>query len=193
MLTLEAHGRRDDIDGLDVTRTVGWFTAHYPIAVHDDPDPGSTLKSVKEALRTTPGGGTGYLALRHLDHDDEIRRQAQPEIIVNYLGRALDRPRDAVFTLVPEEPVGSRHADDDRLFPIEVVASVVGGALVIECRYSPAAHDRATMARLVDEIRTSLISLVGHCCDAGIGGFTPSDFPEAGLDQGALDEFLAEL
>ncbi|MBW4511509.1 MAG: hypothetical protein KME64_34125 [Scytonematopsis contorta HA4267-MV1] len=31
LIDLEGHGRVDDIDGIDVSRTVGWFTSIYPV------------------------------------------------------------------------------------------------------------------------------------------------------------------
>ncbi|MFD0395643.1 condensation domain-containing protein [Streptomyces nogalater] len=37
-LDLEGHGREDLLDGVDLTRTVGWFTTVHPVAL-DVPDP----------------------------------------------------------------------------------------------------------------------------------------------------------
>jgi hypothetical protein len=36
----------------------------------------------------------------------------------------------------------------------------------------------------------ALRELIEHCCSAGVGGATPSDFPLAGLDQATLDRFI---
>ena len=41
--------------------------------------------------------------------------------------------------------------------------------------------------------RPSLGLLVEHCCAPGAGGYTPSDFPLAGLDQAALDLIQQQL
>jgi hypothetical protein len=35
--------------------------------------------------------------------------------------------------------------------------------------------------------------LIEHCCRPGVGGYTPSDFPLAGLDQAALDALQQRL
>jgi hypothetical protein len=39
-IDLEGHGREDILDGVDLSRTVGWFTTLYPVAltVDDEPD-----------------------------------------------------------------------------------------------------------------------------------------------------------
>ncbi|MFQ3490906.1 hypothetical protein, partial [Enterobacter asburiae] len=78
---LEGHGRDEDIvrgDGaahVDLTRTVGWFTTVFPVALEIDtaaPDLEASgelalvLKSVKEQLRRVPNAGFGYGALRYL-------------------------------------------------------------------------------------------------------------------------------
>src|SRR5205814_3878718 len=58
LIGMEGHGREDILDGtgLDVSRTVGWFTAEYPLAlsVPERGDWGAVLKSVKEQVRAVP-------------------------------------------------------------------------------------------------------------------------------------------
>ncbi|HEY4454056.1 MAG TPA: condensation domain-containing protein, partial [Pseudonocardiaceae bacterium] len=56
LIGLEGHGRQEVVPGVDVSRTVGWFTAEYPLALSISPttDIGSALKSVKEQLRAVP-------------------------------------------------------------------------------------------------------------------------------------------
>src|SRR5262249_37688023 len=80
LLTLEGHGREDVLDGVDVSRTVGWFTSQFPVAL-ELPATGwdATLKSVKETLRAVPHRGMSFEALRYLrpcaglDHVPEPR------------------------------------------------------------------------------------------------------------------------
>ena len=35
-LALEGHGREDVIEGVDISRTVGWFTTVYPVVLTDE-------------------------------------------------------------------------------------------------------------------------------------------------------------
>ena len=57
LIDCEGHGRETgQITGTDLSRTIGWFTTIYPIALHLPPgDWGTTLKSVKEQLRAILG------------------------------------------------------------------------------------------------------------------------------------------
>ena len=50
LVALEGHGREEILDRIDLSRTVGWFTTMFPVALHARPDSdlGELLKSVKE-------------------------------------------------------------------------------------------------------------------------------------------------
>ena len=87
LVSLESHGRDEDVlPGADLSRTVGWFTAVYPVRIDltglgvDTP---TVVKSVKEQLRTTPGSGIGYGLLRRAG----MLTGPEPQIGFNYLGK----------------------------------------------------------------------------------------------------------
>src|SRR5262249_23473284 len=55
---LEGHGREEMEEGLDLSRTVGWFTNLYPVLLPaGGSDLGAALQAVKEHLRAIPGRG----------------------------------------------------------------------------------------------------------------------------------------
>ncbi|MGA2596345.1 MAG: amino acid adenylation domain-containing protein, partial [Bryobacteraceae bacterium] len=111
---LEGHGR-EEIAGLNITRTVGWFTVHYPIRLdtrHNE-DIADKLKSIKEQLRAVPGGGLGYGLLRYWGADPERRKSLQHSATVsfNYLGQ-LDSmlPREGLFQAAQESKGSTQSA-----------------------------------------------------------------------------------
>ena len=68
LVDVEGHGREQVVAEVDVSRTVGWFTSHYPVRL--DPGAamlrrwpgaslGAVLKSVKEQVRAVPDNGLG--------------------------------------------------------------------------------------------------------------------------------------
>jgi non-ribosomal peptide synthase protein (TIGR01720 family) len=59
--------------------------------------------------------------------------------------------------------------------------------------YSENLHRAATIERLAQAYRDELRSLIAHCLSPEAGGYTPSDFPSAGLDQRGLDALIAQL
>src|SRR5262249_12441691 len=68
LVHLEGHGREELFEGVDLTRTVGWFTSLYPVRLDSaaDADLRGRLRSVREQLARVPGNGIGYGLLRHL-------------------------------------------------------------------------------------------------------------------------------
>jgi hypothetical protein len=64
------------------------------------------------------------------------------------------------------------------------------GDLVFEWYYSANVHHAETVQRIADEHVRALRELIEHCLTPGAGGFTPSDFPLAGLDQSTLDALI---
>src|SRR5207253_1356835 len=93
LITLEGHGREELLDGVDLSRTVGWFTTLFPVALDmaGDRDWGETLKSVKEQLRAVPRRGLGYGALRYLRQGipqaESLAGGPEPQVSFNYLGQ----------------------------------------------------------------------------------------------------------
>ncbi|MFF8911733.1 condensation domain-containing protein, partial [Streptomyces olivaceoviridis] len=100
LLDIESHGREESlIPGADISRTVGWFTSAYPVALDTGPVDwpallagGATgaglIKRVKEQLRAVPDHGVGFGLLRHLNPDTATPLAAlpRPQIGFNYLG-----------------------------------------------------------------------------------------------------------
>lgn len=191
-LSIEGHGRPAGFDGIDLTRTVGWFTAQYPVPVERG-DAATLIKSVKETLRDIPNGGVGFGVLRDLIGDAEIRAIPTPFVNLNYVGRGIPASSDATFRWSGEEPPASRHPDSRPPFPLEIIAAIRSGELVLEWRFDSRALEEQTVDRLAERTGSVLAEVLDHCLEEGTGGFTPSDFPEAGLDQAELDELLAEL
>jgi len=193
-LAMESHGRPSGPGAPDVTRTLGWFTALYPLSFDLDPVPdiGRLVKRVKEGLRGVPDRGTGYGVLRHLHRDPTLNDQDLPPVLFNYLGKALaGTPR----LLVPISGAmeTSKSPDNPRLHLLEIVAAVEGETLKVDWHFSTDLHERGTIERVADSFTTELRQLIDHCTTAGTGGFTPSDFPDSGLDQDELDKFFEDL
>ncbi|MFJ5534654.1 non-ribosomal peptide synthase/polyketide synthase [Streptomyces sp. NPDC093261] len=192
-VALEGHGRQDVFGDVDLSRTVGWFTTMYPVALHvpGGADTGTALKSVKEGLRAVPRGGIGYGALRHLHPTAGPRLPDLPQIAFNYLGR---QDRQAAPGGLLHTRYGSLAGGMDRAGTrphlVDVVGRVADERLEFAWSYSRRVHRRDTIARLAAELADELRRIVRHCAEPGAGGRTPSDFPLAPLDQAAVDRLV---
>lgn len=181
---LEGHGREDD---LDLSRTVGWFTAIYPVRLPATGSltPTAALKQVKEELRAVPNGGTGYGRLRYLAGERRTEGR-EPEISFNYLGR-MDVQETGHFALVPGFSGLSRSSRQRRRHRFEIDALVLGGQLELRWSFSRSNDHREAVEEMVRTFHGELQRLVAACAAPGAGGLTPSDVAMARLTQREID------
>ncbi|HEV2755336.1 MAG TPA: amino acid adenylation domain-containing protein, partial [Actinomycetota bacterium] len=190
VIDLEGHGREHLVDGVDLTRTVGWFTSLFPVALDvAGAGPSGLLKTVKEQLRALPRRGAGYGVLRYLAPDDVRSRVAMSApVSFNYLGRFGQENTTKLFAPVDGPTGRGRAAGGDRSHLIEVDGRVSAGSLQVTWTYSRNLHRRATIERVAAGFVAALRELIAHCTYERAGGVTPSDFPLTGLDQQTLDK-----
>jgi len=200
LVDLEGHGREEIHPGVDLSRTVGWFTTVFPVLLElrqSDP-PGSALKSVKEQLRRIPNRGIGYGLLRYLKEDaaitEKLRSLPQAEVSFNYLGQ-FDRvlSPDSMFQIAKESSGPEHSRLGSRRHLLEVNALVAGGQLQLDWTYSSNLHQQTTIESLAQAFLTALRSLIAHCQSPEAGGYTLSDFPLMQISQDALDTGFASI
>ncbi|MEH1794706.1 amino acid adenylation domain-containing protein [Nostoc sp.] len=200
LIVLEGHGREDLFADVDVSRTVGWFTSIFPVILQlqNQNHPGEALKSIKEQLRAIPQRGIGYGILRYLSQDQEISSQiaAIPlrEISFNYLGQ-FDQGQglEVDWKLAPESKGSNHSLEGDRTHLLDITARVIEEQLQVNWSYSRHIHENSTVESLAQKYLKALLKLIDHCLSSEVGGYTPSDFPVANLNQQELDEILAEI
>ncbi len=168
LVEVEGHGREESlVGGVDLTRTVGWFTSIYPVLLEVGGGPGQTLKRVKEQMRGAPGGGLSYGLLRYLGREEvveKLRQHPRSEICFNFMswfGGATDQ-----FALTDDSHASlgpSRDPNGRRSYLLEVNGIAVGGRIQISWTYSENLHSRATIEALVDHFMSGLRSLIDHC------------------------------
>jgi amino acid adenylation domain-containing protein/non-ribosomal peptide synthase protein (TIGR01720 family) len=182
LVGLEGHGREDILDGVDLSRTVGWFTTEFPLALHfpSTSDTGDLLKSVKEQLRAVPHRGLSYGALRYLG--GMSAEAPQPLVSFNYHGQWSG-------DWLPG--IGADQAPDaERGYLLDVTGVVADGELELGWTYSTAVHDEATVRRVAEAVIAELRAIIEHCARPDAGGRTPSDFPLVRLDQAQVDRIV---
>ncbi|MDT5028082.1 MAG: hypothetical protein QOE61_4508, partial [Micromonosporaceae bacterium] len=199
-IALEGHGREDLLDGVDLSRTVGWFTTQFPVALdlraHDW---GTILKTVKENLRAVPHRGLSYEALRYLGENLAGGPSAGsipgrlPEICFNYHGQWDVARSDTGLYRARRDAVGEEIApDESRTYLLDVSGLVEAGELELSWQYSDNIHDEPTVRRLAEEVVAALEGIVAHCARPDAGGRTPSDFPLTRLDQAQVDRIAGD-
>ncbi|WP_262402629.1 condensation domain-containing protein [Actinomadura sp. CNU-125] len=215
LVDLEGHGREEIVPGVDLSRTVGWFTSIFPVRIDagrveasdvraGGHSVGTALKRVKEQLREIPDNGIGYGLLRYLNPSGRLAGRPHPQVAFNYLGRTA-APEDADWS-----PAGQAESDalgggqDDALalvHAVEVNAHTRdlpdGPELTATWTYAANVFDDAAIADLAGRWTAALRGLVAHVVDGAaggpVGGFTPSDLSLVDVGQDEIDELAAEL
>jgi amino acid adenylation domain-containing protein/non-ribosomal peptide synthase protein (TIGR01720 family) len=195
LLDLEGHGREELFEGVDLSRTVGWFTSLFPVRlVLPQGDPGAALVAVKEQLRAIPHRGVGYGVLRYLRGDGELAARLEslkPEVSFNYLGQFDNLlPEGVPFRLAPESQGPLQSPRGQRPHLLYVTGGINGGMLQMVWAYSRNVHRRETVERIAADFMASLRELVTHCQSPEARGVSPSDFPLVALDQAAVDRLV---
>lgn len=201
-ISLESHGRDESIfDGVNLTRTVGWFTTIAPVMLDLGHAEGAAaeLAAVKEGLRAARGRGAGYGVLRYLSDDASLRERLRAAdasaVSFNYLGRIDEAmPESGFFKFAAESAGPSMARAGRRTSLLDVNAVVVGGRLRCDWSFSPNLHRRETVERLAREFADALREFAGA---AGGGDHDPaaglSDFNWGGAEAAEVAAALDEL
>lgn len=196
---LEGHGREALWEDIDLSRTVGWFTALYPItlAVGGNAHAGDALCRVKEELRRVPNNGIGYGILRYLSNDDGLRARlaeaGTPQLVFNYLGRFGQSAKSPYWRLGAIHHDTARDGAAPRGAAIEVDAGIFDERFQVEWSFSRNLHRRDTIESLARDYMRALREIIAHCLSPDAGGRTPSDFALARLSQAELNQIYSEF
>ncbi|WP_253870427.1 condensation domain-containing protein, partial [Mycobacterium sp. 1164966.3] len=203
---VEGHGRHEELaPDLDLTRTVGWFTTLYPVAlrvgglswaqaVAGEPALGAMVKHAKEQLRALPDP-LSYGLLRYLNAEVDLAGP-DPVLGFNYLGR-LGAGGDVSEDLWRLCQDGVSVGEAASAIPLSLAHTVELNAATADTGSGPRLHANWTWApSAIDREQVSQLSqlwfeaLAGMCAHvrAGGGGLTPSDIAPARLTQYQLDE-----
>ncbi|CDL85988.1 non-ribosomal peptide synthetase [Xenorhabdus cabanillasii] len=191
---MEGHGRESLHKNVDVSRTIGWFTAIYPLllSLPASCPPDQLLQLVKEAVRQVPYSGTGYGALRYSRYTQTSTNNQLPvipaaDICFNYLGQFTRAFHQAPLQGVVDIGLAHRHAADNaRSYALEVDCYIDEGQLQIEWTYNHQCYQHETIDRLAMAMKEQIIRLTEHCMAQTQTTYTPSDFPLARLNAGTL-------
>ncbi|MFB4300559.1 non-ribosomal peptide synthase/polyketide synthase [Actinomadura sp. NTSP31] len=183
LVAVEGHGREEFTGGLDLSRTVGWFTSVFPVRIEAAGDAGETLRQVKERLRSLPDNGLGYGLLRYLNAETapELAGHAGPQIGFNYLGR-IDGAGEAAL--------GGR-PDPERSHPhlLSVNAFTLDSRLTAFWSFPEGALPEDDVQELADAWLAALEALAADAARPDAGGHSPSDFPLVPVSQAEIDEW----
>ncbi len=209
-IDVEGHGRHEELaPDIDLTHTVGWFTALYPVTLTlgavgglswaqvlaGEARLGTLIKNAKEQLRALPDP-LSYGLLRYLNAEVDLA-DSDPSIGFNYLGRLGAAAGEISGDLWRISPEGMSMIGAAAAVPMPLSHTVELNAVTIDTdtgpqlqanwMWAPSALDRAAITRVSELWFEALAGIRAHV-RAGGGGLTPSDITPARLSQSQIDE-----
>jgi len=149
-IDLFSSGRASCFAGLNVARTVGWFSTPVPVLLerHGILDVTAMLRQVKQSVRSLPNDGLAYGVGKWL-RDDGAALAGMPQVCLNNWG-GQSRP-DSLFRT-------SRYSFEDEHQPfdfkrnhlIDLVITTGAQGLAMHWIYSRSLHRRETIAALAE-------------------------------------------
>ncbi|MFE9450309.1 amino acid adenylation domain-containing protein [Streptomyces sp. NPDC006739] len=208
LVDVEGHGREELAPGLDLSRTVGWFTSLYPVHLDLDgidvpdalaagPAAETAARRVGDLLRALPDHGIGHGLLRHLNPGTApgLAAPPTPEIGFNYLGR-FTAPDNGQWSFAPESSALGSGTDPGlaaaHLLEVNAVVHDTSGGprLVADWSWPDGALTEPEVRALAEAWFTALTALATR---AGRSQAAGTDLTLTGLSPDELAELAAGL
>ncbi|MCU1716787.1 non-ribosomal peptide synthetase [Pseudomonas sp. 5P_3.1_Bac2] len=200
LVDVEGHGR-EAVAGMELSRTVGWFTSLYPLCldpgqvrIEDLDSQGQAIKRIKEQLRQVPGNGLDFGLLRYLNPltGEQLATRPARQIGFNYMGRmAAGDERD--WAPVKASADLDPRADADFALPhaisLNAVAEDLPGETVLVANWTWATglFTEGDIQALAERWFYWLQAFSQLTESATVGGLTPSDLSMVDVDQSAIN------
>jgi len=186
IVELENHGRH--LEDVDVSRTVGWFTAIHPLCLDTaGEDIGLNIVRVKEKIREIPAKGIGYGIIKYMKGIDLQNCGNMAFIRFNFLGSFKNEVDNELFTAASNAHGSEICSKNNMTAKIEINCMVVKSKLEIEMLYNSGAYAQKTLEYLKDCFLNYLDRIITQTETEKEKQFTPSDFKTAGINQEDLD------
>ena len=185
LIELESHGRDYLEPSMDLSRTIGWFTAAFPFELQFDYSSiGKSIKETKERLRQHSDPGARYPVLRAEKRVPAI----QPELLFNFHGIHRPRKNQGVLKQIAGGFDCARAPDNHQTHPLILNISATKH-LQCSWRFDPEIFTEKSIFTMADQYVRNLEKIIQHCRLAE-AEYSPSDFADSGMNQSELDEFL---
>jgi len=163
---LEGHGREDIIKGADVSRTIGWFTAVYPVIL-DSPDASDAeqIGAIKNMLRNIPNRGMGYGILKYVTpeiYKRELKFSLKPRISFNYLGQ-FEAYGTGFFESAKESAGNAVSPNAKIIHDIDINAVVAEKKLNLYFRANSRKCRAESVENILSDLKNKLKKIIAKC------------------------------
>ncbi|MGG4267118.1 amino acid adenylation domain-containing protein [Peribacillus simplex] len=185
VIEIESHGR--NIEGMNLTQTIGWFTSIYPVRLHYNlKDEIQFLSDIKDQLRQVQNNGIGYGVLRYMS--ELLPTTSITDVRFNYLG-SMDTPleHDLYKNMHFNTTI---HEENTMPVKIDINCLMSDGTFEIHFRYNKLAFHAETIRKFGESYMTNLKNIIYALLSTKELVFTASDFDTADISNTDLDSLF---
>ncbi|PCK33193.1 hypothetical protein CEX98_03070, partial [Pseudoalteromonas piscicida] len=185
VIALEGHGREHIAEDIDHSRTVGWFTSLYPLALHAGSSLESAIVNAKEQLRNLPDNGVGFGQF----YFAKQVTGTLPNVAFNYLGQIggtkTQQPNGDFY--LTEAITGQQVASENNgHYVLDINAAIIHGQLVLNCTTALSETEFTLFQSQFTASLKAVLDTALHTKSQGAKQ-TPSDYNLTGISFAHLD------
>ncbi|OPZ86371.1 MAG: Gramicidin S synthase 1 [Firmicutes bacterium ADurb.Bin419] len=164
LVMLESYGREEIIEGVNLSRTIGWFTTIYPVYLEKRDSIENTLAGIKQNIRGIPSKGINYGIARYINGNEALNA-LRPEISFNYLGQFDNKDSGKNNLLMPcNEDFGASINQNNRHdYLMDFNGMVANGKLQFIVGYNKNHIDEDKVEKTVQNYKKVLVDIVNYC------------------------------
>lgn len=163
VVAFEGHGREQIVEGLNITRTVGWFTSIYPVKLERKSGVQSLTSQIEDThtlLKGIPENGLSYGLW--LASTGGWKKEKTPQISYNFFGNVDGNALPAGMELSTDFGGPEESSKRIRSFEIIIMGAITSGQLVISIEYSAKQFKMETIDRLGKTLERNLATIAGQ-------------------------------
>ncbi|MCP5103510.1 MAG: AMP-binding protein, partial [bacterium] len=181
VINLEGHGRENIAQGIDISRTTGWFTALFPVLseAYEQDDLSMHIRRTKENLRRIPNRGIGYGVLRYLSPLPEARRRVlavEPHICFNYMGRFDEKSGKDRVRRSSTDTGFSKSPQNEQIYKININGMVIDSKLTFVISGDTNTFQKKEIEAFGEGFKGNLEKIITHCTHVKEPVYSPADF-----------------
>jgi amino acid adenylation domain-containing protein/non-ribosomal peptide synthase protein (TIGR01720 family) len=185
----ENHGRH--LQNTNAGRTIGWFTAMYPLRLQiNEASASEQLKAVKEQMRRLPNHGIGYGIYKTMGLLETNWSRNLSPVRFNYLGQFDSEVNNELFSFLHNDTGSDSAPANHMTCMLELNCMVIGGAFRLNITYNQSAHNKESILQFRDKFFGHLHSILDLLQSEEEIQFTPSDFDAEELSSEDLQQLF---
>lgn len=188
VVEVEGHGREEIFDDIDLTRTVGWFTIHYPILFSNlQNNLEKDIITLKDEIRTSKKNAFEYMILKY---KNELEDKGNKKVRFNYMGDMTNGLANNLFTISQYEHGNEYSVNNGIGCSVEINAMILYNKLIIKINYNDLDISSLEVQKLARTYINKLHEILDIILQNKICLISQSDYQDIELSKDEFDSLF---